>query len=252
MPGNIQSVCLDYKHIGRHLIHIPSNFHMWKNSGSNVAISDFMCVFLAHKSMLQFRLVALERKNLEMVYLTGWQDARTLSWQQSKCDAPIYIMPYNTKSMYWALFLHCWRTSNLCLVRLLSSAYARLFNMPAKGWKCLFFQSSVHRVQSSWGSFGFPPARNPFQIQWGVAAMTPLVAPKDCNRRPQIWVTQLSRCARLMYRELWQCNPRPWRHRWKRWRRRWWDGSQRGKDATVSCCSAEPPSFFLFFFSLYI
>lgn len=101
--------------------------------------------------------------------------------------------------------------------------------MPAKGWKCLFFRSSVHHVQSGWGSFGFPPARNPFQIQSGVAAMTPLVAPKDCNRRPQIWVTQLSRCARLMYREPWQCNPRPWRHRWKSWRRRWWDGISAGQ-----------------------
>lgn len=58
--------------------------------------------------------------------------------------------------------------------------------------------------------------------------------PKDCSRRPQIWVTQLSRCACLMYREPWQCSPRPWRHRWKSRRRRWWDGSQRGKDATVS------------------
>lgn len=232
MPGNIQSVCLDCKHIGRYLIYIPSNFHMWKNSESNVAISSFMCVFPAHKSVLQFRLVALERKNLEMVMHQ-------------------YISCHIIKDHVLSPFLHCWRTSNPCLVRLLSSFYARLF----KGWKCLFFRSSVHCVPSGRGSFGFPPARNPFQIQSGVAAMTPLVAPKDCNQRPQIWVTQLSRCARLMYREPWQCNPRPWRYRWKRWRRRWWDGSQRGKDATVSaestpqlfCCA----TFFLFF-SVYI
>lgn len=100
----------------------------------------------------------------------------------------------------------------------------------------LFVSSWAERL---WGVCG--PAA---QIQSGVAAVTHLVALKDCNQWPLIWVTQLSRCAVLMYCELWRF-PELWRQRWKSQGRRWgagaagqrWDSFSRDE----SSYSAEPP-----------
>lgn len=95
--------------------------------------------------------------------------------------------------------------------------------------RCFFFFLHLyHPGQSGCGGFAVLLPRNPFQIQSGVASVAPLVALKDCDQWPLIWVTQLSCCALLMYREPWQY-PGPWRHRWKRWRRRWGDGLRGAK-----------------------
>lgn len=72
----------------------------------------------------------------------------------------------------------------------------------------------------------------PFQIQSGVAAVTPLVALKDCNQWPLIWVSQLSRCAILMYCEQWQ-NLEPRGRRWKSWSGRRGGGFPRGQAGTL-------------------
>lgn len=103
---------------------------------------------------------------------------------------------------------------------------------------------SYHPGQSGCEEFAAPLPRYPFQIQSGVAAVTHLVALKDCNQWPLIWVTQLSRCAVLMYCELWRF-PELWRQRWKSQGRRWgadaagqrWDSFSRDE----SSYSAEPP-----------
>lgn len=86
-----------------------------------------------------------------------------------------------------------------------------LFSVPEVCCECFAFISTW--PEQLWGVAALLP-RYPFQIQSGVAALTPPVALKDCNQWPLIWLAQLSCCAVLMYCEQRQY-PGPWRRRWK-------------------------------------